>query len=87
MDTAPDFNGCGIKPQVIENYDGQDVVLGDSGRVLKVKDFPELANMKGRTLITTDGTSLLGSDDKSGIAEIMTMVERIISENIPHGKL
>lgn len=87
MDTAPDFNGYGIKPQVIENYDGQDVVLGDSGRVLKVKDFPELAKMKGRTLITTDGTSLLGSDDKSGIAEIMTMVERILTEKIPHGKL
>ena len=87
MDTAPDFNGCGVKPQVIENFDGNDVQLGESGRVLKVKDFPELANMKGRTLITTDGTSLLGSDDKSGIAEIMTMVERILSENIPHGKL
>lgn len=87
MDTAPDFNGCGVKPQIIENYHGEDVVLGESGRVLKVKDFPELANMKGRTLITTDGTSLLGSDDKSGIAEIMTMVERIFAENIPHGKI
>lgn len=87
MDTAPDFNGFGVKPQVIENYDGEDVALGESGRVLKVKDFPQLANFKGRTLITTDGTSLLGSDDKSGIAEIMTMVERILKENIPHGKL
>lgn len=87
MDTAPDFNGCGVKPQIIENYNGEDVVLGESGRVLKVKDFPELANMKGRTLLTTDGTSLLGSDDKSGIAEIMTMVERIVGENIPHGKI
>ena len=87
MDTAPDFNGCGVKPQIIENYNGEDVVLGESGRVLKVKDFPELANMKGRTLLTTDGTSLLGSDDKSGIAEIMTMVERIVAENIPHGKI
>ena len=87
MDTAPDFNGCGVKPQIIENYDGQDVKLGESGRVLKVKDFPELANLKGRMLITTDGTSLLGSDDKSGIAEIMTMVERIFAENIPHGKI
>lgn len=87
MDTAPDFNGCGVKTQVIENYNGEDVTLGESGRVLKVKDFPELANMKGRTLITTDGTSLLGSDDKSGIAEILTMVERIFAENIPHGKI
>ena len=87
MDTSPDFNGCGVNPQIIENYNGEDVVLGESGRVLKVKDFPELANMKGRTLITTDGTSLLGSDDKSGIAEIMTMIEKIFAENIPHGKL
>lgn len=87
MDTAPDFNGFGVKPQVIENYDGQDVVLGESGRILKVKDFPELANRKGRTLITTDGTSLLGSDDKSGVAEIMTLVEYLLKEKIPHGKI
>ena len=87
MDTAPDFNGCGVKPMIIENYDGEDVVLGVSGRVLKVKDFPELVNMKGRTLITTDGTSLLGADDKAGIAEILTLVERLFAENIPHGKI
>lgn len=87
MDTAPDFNGNGVKPQIIEDYDGKDVPLGTSGRILKVSDFPELSNMKGRTLITTDGTSLLGSDDKSGIAEIMTMAERILMENIPHGKI
>ncbi len=87
MDTAPDFNGCGVKPQVLENYDGQDVSLGNGGRMLRVKDFPHLAGMKGRTLITTDGTSLLGSDDKSGIAEIMTMVERIFKEHLAHGKI
>ncbi len=87
MDTAPDFNGYGVKPQVIADYDGNDVVLGESGRVLKVSDFPELAQLKGRTLITTDGTTLLGADDKSGVAEIMTMVERILDENIPHGKI
>lgn len=87
MDTAPDFNGCGVKPQIIENYDGEDVELGESGRVIKVKDFPHLPELKGRTLITTDGTSLLGSDDKSGVAEIMTMAERILTENIPHGKI
>ncbi len=87
MDTAPDFNGCGVNPQIVENYDGNDVPLGSSGRVLKVKDFPELVNLKGRTLITTDGTSLLGADDKAGIAEIMTLVERILKENIPHGKI
>lgn len=87
MDTAPDFNGYGVKPQIIENYDGGDVVLGESGRILRVKDFPELANMKGRTLITTDGTSLLGADDKSGVAEIVTFAERILTENIPHGQI
>lgn len=87
MDTAPDFNGRGVKPQIIENYDGRDVELGTSGKVLKVGDFPELEKMKGRTLITTDGTSLLGADDKAGIAEIMTMTERILSESLPHGKI
>ena len=87
MDTAPDFNGIGVKPQIISNYDGKDVALGESGRVLRVKDFPELAHMKGRTLITTDGTSLLGSDDKSGVAEIMSLLEMILKENIPHGKI
>ena len=87
MDTAPDFNGCGVKPQIIENYDGNDVTLGESGRVLKVKDFPELAHLKGRTLITTDGTSLLGADDKSGIAEIITLAEMVIQNDIPHGKI
>ena len=87
MDTAPDFNGNGVKPQIIENYDGGDVVLGNSGRVLEVSKFPHLSKLKGRTLITTDGTSLLGSDDKNGIAEIMTMVERILTQKIPHGKI
>ncbi len=87
MDTAPDFSGENINPQLIENYDGGDIVLGNSGRVLDTKNFPHLANLVGRTLITTDGTTLLGSDDKSGIAEIMTMIERIQKENVPHGKL
>lgn len=87
MDTSPDFNGYGVKPQIIENYDGNDVVLGESDRVLKVKDFPELAHLKGRTLITTDGTSLLGADDKSGIAEIITLAEELIKNEIPHGKI
>lgn len=87
MDTAPDFNGFHVNPQIIKDYDGKDIALGTSGRVLKVKDFPELAQMKGRTLITTDGTSLLGADDKNGVAEIMTAAERILAENIPHGKI
>ena len=87
MDTAPDFCGENVKPCIIENYDGKDVVLGTSGRVLSVEQFPHLANLVGRTLITTDGTTLLGSDDKSGIAEILTAVERILTDNIPHGKI
>lgn len=87
MDTAPDFNGEGVKPVVVENYDGKDVVLGDSGRVIKVDDFPHLASLSGRTLIHTDGTTLLGADDKAGIAEIMTFVEEIINSDTPHGKI
>ncbi|MBO4847945.1 MAG: peptidase T [Clostridia bacterium] len=87
MDTAPDFSGEGVKPRIIEDYDGGEVVLGDSGRVLKPADFPHLKNLRGRTLIVTDGTTLLGADDKAGIAEIMSAAERIINENIPHGRL
>lgn len=87
MDTAPDFNGRDVKPQLIENYDGKDVCLGDSGRILSVSDFPHLKELKGRTLITTDGTSLLGADDKAGIADIMTAMDEIIKENKPHGRL
>lgn len=87
MDTAPDFNGRDVKPQLIENYDGGDVCLGDSGRTLSVSDFPHLKELKGRTLITTDGTSLLGADDKAGIADIMTAIDEIIKENRPHGRL
>ena len=87
MDTAPDFSGENVNPVIHENYDGCNVVLGESGRVLSVNDFPHLAGYKGRTLITTDGTTLLGADDKAGIAEIMTAMEHIIAENIPHGKL
>lgn len=87
MDTAPDFCGENVKPQIIKDYNGEDVPLGDSGRILKTEDFPHLKQLKGRTLITTDGKTLLGSDDKSGIAEIMTMAERLLKEKIPHGKI
>lgn len=86
LDTA-DFNGKDVKPCLIENYDGSDVALGDSGRILSVKLFPDLLKHVGKTLITTDGTTLLGADDKAGIAEIMTMTERLITENISHGKV
>ena len=87
MDTSPDFSGDGVKPQIIESYDGESVALGDSGRVLSAETFPHLKTLKGRTLITTDGTTLLGADDKAGVAEIMTLAERLITENIPHGKI
>ena len=87
MDTAPDFSGEGVKPRLIPNYDGGDVPLGDSGRVLSVKDFPHLGRLAGRTLMVTDGTTLLGADDKAGIAEIMTAVERLVTSGAPHGAL
>lgn len=86
MDTSPDFSGENVKPQIIENYDGGDVELGagrgkDGGpvAVLKVADFPTLKTLKGRTLITTDGTTLLGADDKAGIAEIVTAMEELVA--------
>ena len=87
MDTAPDASGENVKPQVIENYDGGDVLLAGTGEYMRVATFPELANWKGQTLITADGTTLLGADDKAGIAEILTAVERLQKENIPHGKV
>ena len=85
MDTAPDFSGKDVKPQIIPDYDGGDILLKGSQDVLKVSDFPSLASLKGRTLITTDGTTLLGADDKAGVAEIMTAVEELIAEGTPHG--
>ena len=86
LDTAPDSSGENVHPVIHENYDGKDVELGN-GRVLTTELFPHLTSLKGRTLITTDGTTLLGADDKSGIAEIMTMVEELEKQNIPHGKI
>lgn len=87
MDTVSDFADHGVEPVITENYDGQDFPLGESGRVLKVTDFPHLATLKGRTLITSDGTTILGADDKAGVAEIMTMVEEILEKDIPHGPI
>ena len=87
MDTAPDFSGKDVKPQIIPDYDGNDVLLKGSSAYLKVSDFPTLKTLKGRTLITTDGTTLLGADDKAGVSEIMTAVEQIIAEKIPHGDI
>ena len=87
MDTAPDCAGENVKPQIIENYDGGDVLLAGSGEKISPAAFPTLNKLAGMTLITTDGTTLLGADDKAGIAEIMTALESIISEKKPHGKL
>ena len=71
MDTVPDFSGENVKPRLIENYDGGTIVLGESGRSLTAEQFPHLPSLKGRTLIVTDGTTVLGGDDKAGIAEIV----------------
>ena len=87
MDTAPAFSGKDVNPILHENYDGGDVVLPKEGRVIRASDFPWLADLKGKTLITADGSTLLGADDKAGIAEIMTLCERILTENLPHGEL
>ena len=87
MDTSPDYSGENVKPQIHANYDGGDVVLPGTGDVLTVESFPTLPALKGMTLITSDGTTLLGADDKAGIAEILTAVEAIVNENKPHGRL
>lgn len=87
IDTVPDFSGENVRPQVIENYDGGPVQLGTSGRTLSPAKFPELSDFVGQTLITTDGTTVLGADDKAGVAEIMTACEHIIAENRPHGRI
>lgn len=87
MDTVADASGENISPRLIENYDGKDVVLGDSGKVLSVEDFPYLPELKGRTLIVTDGTTLLGADDKAGIAEILTAADEVLKGEMPHGRI
>ncbi|MBQ3937886.1 MAG: peptidase T [Clostridia bacterium] len=87
MDTVPDFSGENVQPRIIENYDGGEVILGTSGRTLSPEKLPHLPLLKGRTLIVTDGTTVLGGDDKAGVAEIVTAVETIIKEGLPHGKL
>ena len=87
MDTAPDASGENVNPQFIENYQGEDIRLGDHA-ILSPTDFPELLNYKGQTLITTDGTTLLGADDKAGIAEIMAAIEYLVNHpEIKHGKI
>ena len=87
VDTSPDMSGANIKPQIIENYDGKDIRLNEN-LMMTVKDFPELSAFKGHTLITTDGTTLLGADDKAGVAEIMTATEYLMAHpEVKHGKI
>lgn len=93
MDTSPAVTGAGVRPRIIEDYDGRDIVLNEGKgeiprTVLKVADFPELAGYQGKRLIVTDGTTLLGADDKAGVAEIMTMAEYLSGHpEISHGKI
>ncbi len=89
VDTATDFTGKNVKPQIVENFDGNDIVLNkELNVVLSSKEFPELPSYKGHTLITTDGTTLLGADNKAGIAEIMTAMDYLINHpEVKHGKV
>ncbi|WP_347161407.1 peptidase T, partial [Peptostreptococcus anaerobius] len=89
MDTSPDISGKDVKPRIIENYDGKDIVLNEEkGIVTSLKDYPEIERFKGQTVIVTDGNTLLGADDKAGIAEILTGVEYLIAHpEIKHGDI
>lgn len=89
MDTAPAMSGKDVKPRIVESYDGNDLVLNEEKQiVMRVKDFPGMLDCTGKDLIVTDGTTLLGADDKAGVAEIMTMAEFFLSHpEIPHGKI
>lgn len=87
MDTSSDASGENVCPLLHENYDGGEVLLPNGGTVLSPKQFPFLRELKGQTLITAGGSTLLGADDKAGIAEIITALERIIGEDLPHSKL
>lgn len=87
MDTAPDFSGTGVKPQIVRNYQGGDIrLVGDESQVIRVAEHPDLNNQIGHDIVTTDGTTLLGADDKAGVAEIMTAAQYLVSHpDIPHG--
>lgn len=87
VDTAPDFTGKNVNPQIVENYRGGDIALGMGDEVLSPVMFPVLHQLTGQTLITTDGKTLLGADDKAGVAEIMTALAVMKQENIPHGDI
>ena len=87
MDTVENFTERQVHPLIHENYNGETLVLGESGRVLDSALFPHLQELKGRTLITSDGTTILGADDKAGVAEILSMAEELLKGEIPHGKI
>lgn len=89
LDTSPDMSGQNVKPRIVKNYDGNDIILNEvSNIVLSPNDFPELLNHKGEDLIVTDGNTLLGADDKAGVAEIMTAIEYLLDHpEIKHGKI
>ena len=87
VDTSPDCSGKNVNPQIVENYRGGDIALGIGDEVLSPVMFPVLHQLLGQTLITTDGKTLLGADDKAGIAEILTMIEHLQKDNIPHGTI
>ncbi len=87
VDTSPDMSGENVRPRIIDNYDGSDIVLNNA-LTMRIADFPELKNFVGHTLIHTDGTTLLGADDKAGVAEIMTAAEYLLAHpEIKHGKI
>lgn len=89
MDTSPAVTGTGVQPHIVEAYDGKDIILNQEKHiVMKVADFPELTSYQGKRLIVTDGTTLLGADDKAGVAEIMAMAEYLLQhEEIRHGRI
>ena len=87
IDIVNEFGTSEIHPQIVKKYDGEEIALGTSGRTLDTVQFPDLKQAVGKTVITTDGTTVLGADDKAGVAEILTMCERLVQDNLPHGKI
>ena len=89
MDTSPDMSGTNVKPQIVKNYDGGDIILNhEENVVLSPRDFPELKNYTGQTIITSDGTTLLGSDDKAGVAAILSAIKYLLDHpDVPHGTI
>lgn len=87
IDIVNEFSTSEIHPQIVKEYDGGEIALGTSGRTLDTVQFPDLKQAIGKTVITTDGTTVLGADDKAGVAEILTMCERLVQDNLPHGKI